>query len=156
MVHRAKKDFLLVLMLSAGILVPILLGLYQLVGLGGDLTLGWQLLLLGILVAGVVLLLCYPVNYDIRANVLVIRSGILKWEIPLTAIQEVTRKRPFMWAPAVAPSLDRLLIRYIGKGRPRSIMISPENADSFMRELGSAVDGLELSGKQLIRTAPLR
>jgi hypothetical protein len=60
----------------------------------------------GVVVAAAVLFTTFPLNYEIASGELVARSGLMRWRVPLDAIQEVSPSRN----PASAPawSLDRL------------------------------------------------
>ena len=67
--------------------------------------------------------------YQIEGDTLVIRSGLIRWRVPIREITSVTPTRNAMSSPAL--SLDRLRIDYGHK----SILISPENRERFVSML---------------------
>ena len=91
----------------------------------------------------------YPIYYEVTAKDLVIRSGLLRQTIPLSSIDEARPTRNPLSAPAW--SLDRLHIGYWKKGKKTFVLISPENRDSFLRELVRKSSDLELDGDTAIR-----
>jgi Bacterial PH domain len=64
---------------------------------------------------------------------LVVCSGPFRWRIPPSEVVAVTPTRNPLSSPAL--SLDRLRIDY---GRGRSIMVSPQDKDGFVRRLASS------------------
>jgi hypothetical protein len=71
--------------------------------------------------------------YEIVGTDLLVRSGPLKWTIPVAEIQEITPSRNILSAPAL--SLDRLRIRF---GKRAYILVSPEDKDGFLRAVKEA------------------
>jgi hypothetical protein len=69
-------------------------------------------------------------RYSLSDSHLDIRSGPFSWRVPLEDVRSVTRTRNPLTSPAL--SLDRLQIDY---GPGKSIMISPEDQQRFIREL---------------------
>jgi len=69
--------------------------------------------------------------YVIEGDTLLIRSGIVRWRIPIRDIRSITPTRSIASSPAL--SLDRLRIDY---GR-KWILISPANRDRFIEMLRS-------------------
>ncbi len=86
----------------------------------------------------VLLGICLPLSilactsYTITEESLLIRCGMLKWEIPIKDISSIEPTRNPQSSPAL--SLDRLRIEY---GGGKSIMVSPEKSDAFLRDLRS-------------------
>jgi hypothetical protein len=78
-------------------------------------------------------LLC-ATSYTFAATDLDVRCGPFSWRVPLREIRAVTPTRNPLSSPAL--SLDRLRIDF---GRMRSIMISPQDKDGFMKELRKRV-----------------
>lgn len=70
-------------------------------------------------------------GYTLEPTRLLIRSGPLKWVVPLAEIHSIAPTRNPLSSPAL--SLDRLLITY-GKDN-KQIMISPEDKAGFLQEL---------------------
>jgi membrane protein YdbS with pleckstrin-like domain len=82
----------------------------------------------------IILLFAYPVYYEITFSHLIIRSGLLlKYKIPISSIVRVQPTRNPLSAPAW--SLDRLRIDYLKNGKLRYVLISPENKETFLRDL---------------------
>ena len=69
--------------------------------------------------------------YVIEGDTLVIRSGLIRWRVPIREITSVTPTRNAMSSPAL--SLDRLRIAYGSKW----ILVSPENRERFVAMLRS-------------------
>ncbi|HEX8501287.1 MAG TPA: PH domain-containing protein [Pyrinomonadaceae bacterium] len=150
MLHRSKKDAWLVGLVWGGALAPLAAGLFLLLARGGDPGPGWALVRAGVVAAAAVLLTTYPLNYEVTSAELIARSGLLRWRVPLSAIEEVRPSRN----PASAPawSLDRLRVGHLKRGRPRALYVSPEDKAAFLRDLADAAPGLELRGDRVVRT----
>ncbi|PYS77292.1 MAG: hypothetical protein DMF66_10395 [Acidobacteria bacterium] len=136
-------------MVWGGVSLPLLVGLYNVLAPGGNLQLGWELVRVGVITAATVLILTYPLDYEITATHLVARSGVMRWRVPLDSIEEVRPSR----SPASAPawSLDRVAVEYLKGGSTRTLHISPSDKHGFMRELADSVPGLELRGDTVAR-----
>jgi len=108
MICKSKKDLWLVGAITASVVVTAFAGGYLLIVGPGTLErrIGFALLVTGI----IPLLLCVPVHYLIEHGVLHVRSGFLRWTIPLRDILEVHRTPDPIASPAL--SLDRLRIIY--------------------------------------------
>ena len=123
---ESKRDLWLVLV--ARVLPFVVL---VLVAIGTPDTRG-PLLGLAILVA-VELFLVEPAMrstyYAIEGDTLLIRSGFMKWRVPIRDIRSIAPTRSALSSPAL--SLDRLRIVYGNK----SIMISPEEKQRFIEAL---------------------
>ena len=152
MVYHSKKDVWLVALVSGGIIGPLLTGTYHLLAPGGVRQAGWSLLFIGVFSAGVVLVLTYPLYYEVTPSELKIRCGILvRQRVPLGAITEVYPTRNSLSAPAW--SLDRLRVSYRLDDGERFALISPSDKRGFMRELVSRGAGLEMRGERVVRAA---
>jgi hypothetical protein len=149
MVYRSKKDWWLVGLVWGGVGAPLLIGLYNLFAPGGNLQLGWELVRVGVVTSAVVLILTFPLDYEITATHLVARSGVMRWRIALDSIDEVSPSREAASAPAW--SLDRLLVEYRRGGAARTLLIAPQDKHAFLRDLADGVPGLELRGERVIR-----
>jgi Bacterial PH domain len=151
MIYRSKKDLWLVGLVWGSVLAPFAIGVFNLFAPGGNLQLGWALTRVGVIAAAAVLIMTFPLNYEITATHLVARSGVMRWRVPLGAIEQVRPSRN----PASAPtwSLDRLRVEYQKDGRARSLYISPEDKQAFMRDLADGVPGLEMRGDSVVRVA---
>ncbi len=81
-----------------------------------------------------------------------IRCGMLiRQQIPLTSIAEVSQSRNPLSAPAW--SLDRLRVSYRRGREDGLVLISPEDKLGFLRELASSGVGLEMRGERVVRAA---
>ena len=69
-------------------------------------------------------------DYTIDNDVLLIRTGLFRWRVPLTDIIEISPTRNIMSSPAL--SLDRLLIT---RRNGPACMVSPRDKEGFLREL---------------------
>jgi len=152
MIHRSKKDWWLVSLVMAAVVLPLLFGAYQLFSPGGDKQGGWSSLLVGTTTGAVVLLLTYPMSYEVAASTLIIRCGIMpRTVVPLAAIREVRPTRNPLSAPAW--SLDRVKVNYKVDDESRSALISPEDKTAFMHDLVTEGVGLQLRGERVVRVS---
>ena len=151
MIYRSKKDLWLVALVWGGVLAPLAIGTYNLLSPGGNLQLGWALVRVGVVASAAVLVTTFPLNYEITETHLLARSGVMRWRVPLDSIEEVRPSRN----PASAPtwSLDRLRVEYQKDGRARTLYISPEDKQEFMRDLAEGSPGLEMRGDRVVRVA---
>ncbi len=99
----------------------------------------------------VALALMWPLYYEITDAELIVRSGLIRWRIPLTGIVRVRPTNSPLSSPAL--SLDRLEIAYEKNGRPKKILISPQDKEGFLLNLRSRApqlhptpDGLTKAG----------
>jgi Bacterial PH domain len=136
LIHRSKKDAWLVSLIWLSVLVPLMIGIPLLIASDVSRSLGLALTIIGANTALVILLLTYPLRYEILSSELTVRCGLRRWRIPLSSIQDVRPTRNSSSAPAW--SLDRVQIDYLKDEETRSILISPKDKSAFMRELASA------------------
>lgn len=147
MVHPGKKDWWI-----AGLLT--LIASAQLVGGGtlvGIAVVGdeWPALVPGtmlLLVGSLLLWILFGTNYEINETSLVIRTGPIRWTVPLEAIEEVVpaeRSTALVeWSFSLA--VRGLRVRY----RTRSgrltwpIRIAPQDRAAFLLELAERLPGL--------------
>lgn len=108
-------------------------------------------LVMVVLAFGVIIALAFPTHYTIGASELVIRSGILRYRIPLDAIQRVYPTRNPLAAPAW--SLDRVGIVYTRTRGRGFALVSPERRAEFLDLLMQRA-GLESVGEELQRRGP--
>jgi membrane protein YdbS with pleckstrin-like domain len=150
--YHSKKDGWLIGALWLGILIPVALGIALLIIGRADREAGLALLVIGVVIGSAVLILCYPLYYQITSSELVIRCGVLMHRhIPLASIDVVEGDRN----PASSPawSLDRLRVDYLQGGKTASILISPADKAAFMQELAATGAGLRVEGNRLVRVA---
>lgn len=147
MTYRSKKDWWLFGLCWGA--APALLVAGLLCVLFGNPPLGWSLVRDAVVTAAILVITTYPLDYEIGSTELVARCGFMRWRVPLDSIQEVRPSRN----PASAPawSLDRLRVEYMKGAETRTLYISPEDREAFMRDLADEVPGLELSGGRVVR-----
>jgi hypothetical protein len=97
----------------------------------------------------------WPVDYDPGASgpagepVLLVRSGLLRYKVPLAEISEVLPSAEARSSPAW--SLDRLEVVYPTRGGfHRSLLISPRDRDRFLDELAQRANPAP-DGSSLVR-----
>jgi len=150
MVHYSKKDSWLIGFILAGSMIPLVLGLFFLFAGGPNRNAGYLLLVIVVVEGVVMLLLTYPLYYEVTTSELIVRCGVLmNRHISLGAIDEVQPDRNAVSSPAW--SLDRLRIDYRKNGERVSLLISPESKAAFMQELSRFDSDLKMSGDRLIR-----
>jgi hypothetical protein len=136
LIHRSKKDAWLISLIWLSVLVPLSIGIPLLIASDVNRSLGLALTIIGANTGLTILLLTYPLRYEILPSELMVRCGLRRWHIPLSAIQEVRPTKNSSSAPAW--SLDRLQIDYLEDGEKRSLLISPQDKSAFMRDIATA------------------
>ena len=133
------------------IFVPLVLAVFFFLANGIYRQVGISLTAIGLVTGAVVLLLTYPLYYQITSDELIVRCGVLmRRHIPVALIDGVQPDNNPLGSPAW--SLDRLRIDYRKDTEPTFIMISPADKFAFMDELARTATGLELKGERLVRT----
>ena len=149
MKYRSKKDIAVMAPLCIGLLIPPVIGISFLFtpdipkGAAGFVFLIW------VVVVGFILLLTYPMYYEITPEILLVRSGLIRIQVPLNSIQQVFPER--YWRSSPAWSLDRLRIEYRNRWGATFIHISPEDKFRFMHDLAAYADGLEVKDGRVVR-----
>lgn len=146
-VFRTKVDRWLVVVLVVsllGVLVAMAAS-YE-----ADPSATWTGAVIPVVVLLLVAALTLPTRYVLTAHALVVRFGLFRMTIPLTAIERVYPTRNPLSAPAW--SLDRLGIDYRVASRRRLMLISPAERDAFLSLLAERA-GLERRGDELERVA---
>ena len=148
MQYPTKKDTWLVAVLAGAVALPIVLGIVFYVQTGTVLA---ALIPLGVTALMVIsiCLVAVPTRYDVTADQLVIRSGLLRWRVPLTDIVSIVPSSNPVASPAW--SLDRLEVTSSTAGHARSILISPRRTDDFLREVAAQDSTLVLANGGLRR-----
>ncbi len=147
--YPSKKDSWIVFVIVAPGIALAGVAFYHLFVLGADNHLTWLVMGIATLYGAIIWTLAYPVYYEITVSHLLIRSGWLKFRIPLSTIEMVRPTRNPLSAPAW--SLDRLRIDYKRNNKSRIALISPEDKSRFLRELTQRVGDLEFKDGQAIR-----
>ena len=88
--------------------------------------------------AALALWFMYGTEYELGGEHLLIRSGPFRWKIRIAGIEAVEPSRSILSSPAF--SLDRLAIRFDGG---KTILISPQHREEFIRELQSRAPVLQ-------------
>ena len=99
----------------------------------------------GLATAGFMLWILYGTFYRVTDTELIVRSGPLRYTIPLAGIRSVAPTRSPLSGPAC--SLDRL---QVDAGKV-SVLISPAAKEAFLRDLAGRACGLHLEGVALVR-----
>ncbi len=150
MIYQTKKDRWLVLIVVLGGVMLLVQVINLIMVKGFHYTETRVLFLVSIVYFGILILLAYPVHYEITTTTLEIRSGILlHCKIPLSSIELVVPTRSPLSSPAW--SLDRLKIDYIKNSKKRVIMISPKDKKTFLLELVERTPSLKLNGNMAIK-----
>ncbi len=149
MVYPSKKDAWIVALVVVPGVALMAAAIYHVFVRGMNDPATWPVLASALFYVGLLVVLAYPVHYEITTSSLRIRSGLLRYQIPLSSIESVRPTRNPLSAPAW--SLDRLRIDYRKNDRLRFALISPENKMSFLRTLIQRTVNLELSGNEVVR-----
>ena len=97
------------------------------------------------------LLFLLPLRYVLTSDELAIRSGLLRWSIPVDTILRVSHVRSVRPAPAL--SHDRLRVDYQRGNRTISVYVSPVDRVRFLADLVSVDRGLVSEEGDLVRQA---
>ncbi len=141
--YSSKKDAWIVIVICAALLLSTL-GILR-AFLSGD----WVGLITPLVVWVLVVSLAVPLYYEITSSTLIVRSGLLRREIPLASIQRVYPTRNPLSAPAM--SLDRLQVDYTKDGQAHFVRISPKDKLGFLRDLAQSAGDLEVRDGSAIR-----
>lgn len=147
--YPSKKDSWLVFVIVAPGVALAGVALYHLFALGPENHVTWLIMGIAASYGAIIWIFAYPVYYEITGADLLIRSGWLKYQIPLSTIEMVRPTRNPLSAPAW--SLDRLRIDYKRNHKSRIALISPEDKSRFLQELTQRVEDLEFRDGQAIR-----
>jgi len=100
-------------------------------------------------VPAALLLLLIPVRYHLAPDQLILRSGILRWRIPVADILRVRLVRN-VW-PAPALSMMRIRVEYQRGQKVGIAYLSPPDRHGFLVDLAGCDAGLRLEGDTVIR-----
>ena len=131
MIRPSKIDIWIALLLIAGPLILVNLGIY--LHKTGEEQNSLICISAGMLIGVVTWILAFPCQYTLEDKSLLAQSGILKWRIPYAEIQTVELSNSILSGPAL--SLQRIEVQY-DRGR---ILISPNERDLFLKELRKKV-----------------
>ncbi len=149
MAHRSKVDWWLFALVATGLALSAGGGAFVLFTAQGteQLWIGG----FGVAVSLAVVLITWPVRYEIAATELRVRSGVLRWSLPLAWFLEARPSSNPLSAPAW--SLRRLRLDYRRPdGRRGFLLVSPRDREAFLRELAEADPGLALDERRWVLT----
>jgi len=147
--YYSKKDTWIVALLCAALALPLILMISFLAIPGIPLWVIWEMLFIEGGVVALVVGLTYSTYYEITPSSLMVRSGWIRWVIPLACIQQVFPTRNALSGPAW--SLDRLQVDYEKDSRPRFVLISPKDKLSFLQNLAESTEELEIRDDRVVR-----
>jgi hypothetical protein len=128
-VYTSKNDaWLIALLLVVGIVV--IASLVPVLRAAPNIRAILTVIALPLAAVAFVLWVLLTTRYTLSDSQLLVRSGPLRWNIPLSEITAITPTHNPISSPA--GSLDRLRIEY---GNGRSLMISPKNKKAFLADV---------------------
>lgn len=127
MVFRSKIDRWLLIVMFAAAAFPFT---QTLAGLRDGSSWIPHVLILGLL-GGIFSWLLLSTKYTVNQDTLLVQSGPFRWNIAKNEITQIVPSKSILSSPAL--SLDRLRVDYAG-GR-RSVLISPEDKDGFLKAM---------------------
>ena len=127
-VYRSKIDWWIAVILTLAFVVSLFAGLNALGAYTPNAT--WNALLIGAPGMLIPTIAVLATRYTIDGNLLVVRSGPLRWRIPVSEISAITPTYDPIASPAL--SLNRLRIDY---GNKKSVLISPRDRDGFLCQI---------------------
>ena len=149
--YKSKKDAWLIIIIAVAFLISLLSLILIIITPGALQQGGWVsvvvIVVVWVFVAGLIL----PLYYEITPTELIVRGGLLHWEIPLSSIQQVRPTHNMLASPAL--SLDRLRIEYSQNDRTRFMLISPKDTSGFLKNLAQNVGDFELKDGGIVRLA---
>lgn len=135
MTFKSKVDTWLLIVLLAGVSLCAIAAL-EIYSAESEIAGRWAIVAgLGIVGVGLPVWILASTYYVMTDTQLSVRCGPFKTSIPIRDIESVTPTRSPLSSPAL--SLDRLRIAY---GDRRTVMISPEHQDTFLRQLQARRD----------------
>ena len=146
--YRTKVDTWIVVVLAGGVTLAIGIGLVGYLRSGPTPAALLPLSIAALMVA-IICIVAVPTRYEVMPDRLVIRSGLLRWEVPLTQIVSIRSTSNPLSSPAW--SLDRLEVTWLKSGNVRSILISPERTQEFLRDVADRNAALAVADGQLQR-----
>ena len=131
--YKSKKDAWLIGIIAIAFLISLISLTLTVITPGAIQQGGWVSVVVVAVVWAFIASLIWPLYYEITPTELIVRGGLLHWEIPLSSIQQVRPTHNMLASPAL--SLDRLRIEYSQKDKTRFMLISPKDKSSFLRNL---------------------
>ena len=147
--YKSKKDAWLIVIIAVAFLISLFSLVLTFITPGAIQQDGWVSIVVVVVLWGFIASLIWPLYYEITPSELVVRSGLLHWEIPLSSIQQVLPTHNMLASPAL--SLDRLRIEYSQKDKTRFMLISPKDKSGFLRNLAQNAGDFELRDDGIVR-----
>ena len=149
--YKSKKDTWLIVIIAVAFLISLLSLILTILTPGALQQGGWVSVVVVIVVWAFVASLIWPLYYELTPTELIVRGGLLHWEIPLNSIQQVRPTHNMLASPAL--SLDRLRIEYNQNDKTRFMLISPKDKSGFLRNLAHNAGDFELRDDGIVRLA---
>ena len=133
--HKSKIDWWVIIVLTGSSLL-----LLTLVYSNFDSQNLHEDIIFSVLFSSLALVVWLPIPttyYVVDGEILKIYSIFLKWEIPLSSIENIKETSDSLSAPAL--SLDRIKIEYKKDNIHKSIMVSPRNKTEFIKQVSSGI-----------------
>ena len=147
--YKSKKDAWLIGIIAIAFLISLISLTLTVITPGAIQQGGWVSVVVVAVVWAFIASLIWPLYYEITPTELIVRGGLLHWEIPLSSIQQVRPTHNMLAYPAL--SLDRLRIEYSQKDKTRFMLISPKDKSSFLRNLAHNAGDFELRDDGIVR-----
>ena len=147
--YRTKVDTLIAILLVGAVAFPIAIAVVGYLRIGPSLAV-WLPLSIAAMMIVIICVMAVPTRYEVTPDRLVIRSGLLRWEVPLAEIVSVTPTSNPLSSPAW--SLERLEVKWMRAGCTRSILISPQRAAEFLRDMADRDRTLVVADSRLRRS----
>lgn len=150
---RSKVDFIPVLLLVLAVfwLDTAVMGFAVPAMAKVDNLAPFALFLVATFVPVLLVLAAFPVRYHLSGRELVVRSGLLRWTIPLADLHRACLARGVRPAPAL--SMDRVRLDYQFGDRVRSLFVSPVEPVTFLAALVERDRGLGFEDGDVVRFA---
>ena len=147
--YSTKIDTWIVVLLAGAVTLPIAIAIVGYLRIGPSPAV-WLPLLIAAMMIFIICIVAVPTRYEVTPDQLVIRSGLLHWEVPMAEIVSVTPTSNPLSSPAW--SLERLEVKWIRAGRTRSILISPQRTQDFLRDVADRDRTLVIADGRLRRS----
>lgn len=148
---RSKVDFIpvLLLVLAVFLLDTAAMGFAVPAMAHVDNLAPFALFLVAAFIPVLLVLAAFPVRYHMSSRELVVRSGLLRWTIPIASLHRASMDRGVQPAPAL--SMDRIRLDYQKGDRVRTLYVSPVEPLEFLACLVLRDKGLGFDGGDVVR-----
>ena len=146
---RTQIDAWLIAVLGLALMLPLGVAVFAWRSEGIASPVAWLAMGIAALTVICVSIVAVPTYYELQPDRLLIRSGVLRWDVRLSAISAILPSSNVASGPAW--SLDRLEVQSVRKGKAHSILISPQRPADFLHEIAIRDAGLIPDGEGLRR-----